>query len=853
MRHEWLAASQLRDRCDAVSAAFNAIGRKTHRHNMLMDDAFRAVLRACFMSASSGETAVARRFVIDVVKSRRVSATALVALLHDEIQRTVPMLQAVCEFVMELAAVTMDARLLVSLANGDPRLVPLLLEAVIRGRDEGLRETVGRFVLGDPDLVVAASLCEETHYKTARCRLLGWLVTHTSLTVDSCLQQRLLLLYLRWNARKLCVMELAHLSELPARFASLQSWSTEASHFRLFVAFLETLCGAAVLCRVASDSLLRMLAIWTNVRERRPDLPDEVDFWLASLVLLGVRDVAYVDGVFRMLARWKQFAGLGKVLCGEVIFSVDGNVELEGLLRDAYGAKFESAPIGRIPPAASISAEFGLMAALGYEAYREGKRVVSRAEEGYFARLNLARWLNHPTHVASSIASLLGNGDLFQVLFVSLHHLWNAGEIESVAVAEGFVALLGPIVGETRDERTFRLSWIVDFFEESLDERLLAAVLPALAAAVTSADNVLFAFVQQKLTTLASRCLHESGTFAQLALVASLLALVDSSQSRQSRLNFLVATALGFVTNVLSGAVRRTDARALALVFRLAMQLADVAVIDPRMFWTRFVSSFVLGETGAVRSATVRSAIARFVSAFRFIPLDKEGKVDGVKEAGIVWLLGQLEVESDSAVLEAIFDSLASLDVASVRAVAGREAPDSIEQKHSLIPQTVLNPERLWLVSGRLDGNVPASWERMWARLIDEEVASMPRTLFIGSTRGTSRSETCARSSETRITRNKPIVHPSLSVALLAEKFDEADVSDEAAVARTLKQVLLPIVPTISQLVWFVRPHLGRAMTAAGSELLSRIDDQRLLKQLANYEMLLQALKGMCMLAGEWH
>lgn len=215
-----------------------------------------------------------------------------------------------------------------------------------------------------------------------------------------------------------------------------------------------------------------------------------------------------------------------------------------------------------------------------------------------------------------------------------------------------------------------------------------------------------------------------------------------------------------------------------------------------------------------------------------------------IKFSGIKTLLENLVDEMDPFALDQICDSLTKFDAEILRKVEVKllcpeptfDQEGNVKEvpiEDILSKSSIFNPSKLYELSKRYD--VPSqSYKNLWTKLIDYEVETMPRTKFLGSNE---------KSSSVPEARTKFISNPSFCNGLLFETFVETEFSSTEHVLKCVKSRLMPLVPSINSLMWYVRPYLPSILLEAVDKIMKQIDDQRVKKQLSEYEYLLVNLK----------
>ena len=202
-------------------------------------------------------------------------------------------------------------------------------------------------------------------------------------------------------------------------------------------------------------------------------------------------------------------------------------------------------------------------------------------------------------------------------------------------------------------------------------------------------------------------------------------------------------------------------------------------------------------------------------------------------------------IEKSLFALDQICDSLSCFNVEILRKVqVSLLTPEPIEGEEQkeiplddLLVQSILfNPENLFNISQRYGSAGPsAKYKKLWTKLIDEEVEAMPRTMFLGSNEKSN-----TKSSESNI---KAVSNPSFCNALVFETFEGFEFANIDDCLKCIRARLIPLIPSTNTLFWYIRPHLTGWLTEAVNRILKKIDDQRIKKQLCDYEFLIKNLK----------
>ena len=160
---------------------------------------------------------------------------------------------------------------------------------------------------------------------------------------------------------------------------------------------------------------------------------------------------------------------------------------------------------------------------------------------------------------------------------------------------------------------------VVDFSRAIFTEELYLNYLPLICEFVTNSDNILFAFVKQKFPC---SCPSKGKCFHSVTYDILFIGSFESSQSRQSRLNFLTTMSLSFLHNLVTRNFEQVDTKAVFLTFKLVKQLCEVIVIDPRDIWTKYIE-VILKDDVLIGNEYIRGSVYSFASALRIVPESK--------------------------------------------------------------------------------------------------------------------------------------------------------------------------------------------------------------------------------------
>jgi hypothetical protein len=224
--------------------------------------------------------------------------------------------------------------------------------------------------------------------------------------------------------------------------------------------------------------------------------------------------------------------------------------------------------------------------------------------------------------------------------------------------------------------------------------------------------------------------------------------------------------------------------------------------------------------------------------------IGSEGEINEIKFSGIKLLIDNLSIESDPLALDQICEALTIFDVEILKQVEAKLLQPEptfdedgivkeIPTEDILLKSVLFNPLKLYDVSKRYT-EPSCLYKKLWSKLIDHEVDIMPRTKFLGSGE---------KSSTVSEVKTKSISNPSFCNGLIFETFAENEPSSVEDILKIIKSQLLPLVPSINSLLWYVRPLFPGFLLEAVDKIIKKVDDQRIKKQLADHEYLLLNLK----------
>lgn len=822
--------------------------RKTARDNLLLNTEFNFILKTLLCEGNGQAKEIALNFVLNCLKSKIISPTALITLIQQKMPPanspkivSMPLIERAASFLLEFEKDTGNS-LILQLASNDPRIIPFVIDKLLAMMPLDVSSDFINFLLGDPDLIYTSSILEDPHYKVSRCRLLSHLVAN----VGNVEYADLLMTYLVWNSNNQCVLELGFISHLHSFFASSLEKLHEI-HFELFDVFVETLCNSYFKFGSFGDTIALICESCSGI------INDYNAFKIGSLLLSASNYNSYfASAVLSLLGQFDQMNSFAKVSCARIMTRLNIDREMAELMKQFFIIKEETFPVIPDEIISKPFTEFGILVHLGYQGVRPPNTLDN---SNYFDLVEIAKGLDRFDEL--NIEKYICSGH-FEVIFALLVFKWNTDE-RTDEVVKGFLRLVGNAnEAEDVEAKILRYSWVVDFFETNFTNELYLHYLPLICGFVTSSDNVVFAFVKQKISLFLSQ--QKGNVSVQLPVISSLLALFESSQSRQSRLNFLTSMTLSFLHYFVSRNYEQVDTKAVFLAFKLLKRLSEIIVIDPRDIWTKYIE-LILKDAIMFENNHVRGAIFSFASSFRILPegktfatniiiiyiiLDADGELNPIKFAAVKLLIENLSVEKDTFALDQICESLSQFNQEILRKVQVKlltpepiegEDQNEIRMEDLLAKSFIFNPELLYKISERYCAAGPSlKYKTLWTRSIDEEVEMMPRTKFLGSNEKTSPT----KPSETR---TKAVVNPSFCNPLICDSFCDVEFTNVEDVLKCLRSRLVPLIPSTSTLLWYVRPHLAVWLQGATERIFKQIDDQRIKKQLCDYEFLLKILK----------
>lgn len=826
---ETLKAFKAQEQADACWKSFKerTLTKKAAKENLLLNSNFDALLKILIVEDSENIRQIALDFVVKCIEAKIVSPVALLTLLQQNLPPmnvsksvSLPALERVCRVVLLIEQAT-GVDFTLGLASNDLRSVPLLLDKIISESNFNYSSSLVNFLLGDPDLVLSSSVFDDSFYKMSRCRVLTHLLSR--IENEDCAE--LVMTYLIWNSGRPCIMELECLSGLVNFFSCSKGHSIV--HTELFEVYIEVICNVFFKFGSLSETLNSICSLSASL------ISDYSVFRIGCLLLIVKNlDSTIISSILKLLSGREKLISFTKVCCAKVMLSLSKNSNLVSLIKSIFSNSKHSFTIVEKPLTDPFT-EFGCLT----DVYLKGSRPQCPEYEMFFDFVDIAR--NFENLSAIDIKKFSEKGH-FEMIFSLLVSKW--GTADPNEVIKGFLELLGHFESEDPEAKIIRYSWVVDFFESNFSFEMYLEYLPLICEFVSSSDNVLFALVQQKISHFLS---VKDNAHAQIPAFLSLNLLFDSSQTRQSRLNFLASMSLSFLHNLVSNNILKVDTRAVFLAFKLLENLCKISVIDPRDVWTKYIQK-ILATNSMISNSYIRGSICYFSASLRVIPDGPEGEIDELKFAAVSFLIKNLSTERDEFVLDRICEALTKFKPETLQKVElallkpeVNENKDEDDEKEVSVEEIlsksiIFNPSLLHEISFRYKNSQSTWYQKLWVFLIDHEVETMPRTKFLGSNE---------KSSIKSEAMTKAVINPSFCNGLVFETFETADFSNIESVIKCIKGQLIPLVPSVSTLLWYIRPHLPDFLLSATAKIFNSIDDQRVKQKLCDHEYLLSNLK----------
>jgi len=799
--------------------------RAAARHCILADADFLWILRQACLGEDLRVVELARAFLAACCATEHlVSVHALFSLALQHFSEELGCKRAGLRVLEGLShlALALKGDALVDLAMIEPRCIVHLVEVV---QFSPQYDRMLRFLLGDTECVFDLSLLRSEFYRCGRVYLLSRLADDVSpYTVQ------LMHMYCKWNGYAVDFSELALLVPfircLGRNLKDKQSLRTFESAFEMLCDCFWTFgCNEAGIASIVASIAANDCC------------PDSVLFALGVLLLLKRVSVSLLFKCLELMQRRLPAVAVTVAVCHVGWLGGDGAEEL-CQLRSYLGAggwsgvafhqvEFANAPVTLFGHVVRFAAECaGSLDAVGETCVMLKNRML-------LVRMACASVTEEELH-----AYMQGGGD-FEDLFVMLSYLHYSGCWTGTRV---FRTIAGLICVEVEDEsaecKQLRLKWLLEYLLDHMETTELMLVVPTIAAGAR--ESAVFAFVQRVLP----RCeLLNDGHFTYAATLALLLQV---SETRHSRLQFLVLSSLSFLTKITTAKIAQVSPDALLLVFSLLKKLSLLAVIDPRQIWSKFAGYF-MGSLQVV----LRVALAAFVPAFNVIA-DKD-VIDEIKADALSWLIESFCTASDELAFTVASSSLADVSTDAIRRVeygrlvASRPVADEdgevvvYEFEDVLCESVLFLPAELWAVGLKFAAD-PLKFESfrgLWASLVRFEVAHMPRPVFIGSTD----SKRPPGESRSRPKLTKPASANSSFLATLLVHDKAVGIASLTDFVGNVLKPMVGFIPSLSQLSWLVRPFVGDFCLEHMRRALSMTDDVQILRKLTETDAIMEMAK----------
>jgi hypothetical protein len=613
-----LELEQLRDSVALVRRAFSTAYRTKAEQSrtILTDSNFLLVLEAALASGKECIAREARDFLLQCLTSGRISSHALISLSLKHFPERKEPRRAVwgrgsglAQLLLSLHKLSPQKGLLVEAAAADGRILPHLLQCAEINLEN---EPFFAFLLGDPDLNVGVMSRMDSTYLQTRIALVSRLACEFHM---SSLAGRLLVSFMVWNGSKPCLSEAYALWPLCKVLACPASWpeSQRVEMTDAALCFFEYLCQVYYDINEAEFMLTECLKILAQLAQ----LPDPVVFQLTALLMtrsVGVELFQHAVDLIQL-----KIPLMAQVLCAKHAISLSSYAQNLSTMRTSFEPVSESKLF--------IHDEMPQM-----KPFTIVGHLASQLMRGWCSDLSYSTSCNHelnrlcffliltkdmeagrvPTAswIVSALSSRLAE---FNEIFLILASAEKMCSIQADAVVSVMIDLVtSEVANESQSEQRLRISWILDYFEECCGTEDLKGLLPRLAFDASS--NLIFAYVQRKLPFLLSL---DGGQFPYFATLCGMLRV---SETRQSRLQFIVTSALSWLASVASGKILVVECRALSLAFQVLSCLARLAVLDPRPVWIKYSAPLLL-RLGNTEPVTY--ALASFISAFKAVSRSK--------------------------------------------------------------------------------------------------------------------------------------------------------------------------------------------------------------------------------------
>ncbi len=778
--------------------------KKLSQQNILHNEHFKMVLKQCILSAEEYEVQDCLKVCCKLVKQGLIGAKPLLIMAQQilpasSVSRSNQSrsLSNFVKLLVRLSKTNSNDGLIVEFATGDDRIIPALLS-------ESHELSFKEFLLGNPDLVLKSMLTSK-HYSAARLSLLSSLVCNPS---DDSFE--LLLMFLIWNTGRLSFEELSILKPIANIASSNLKTGWESTQGRLFAAYFESLVDCFISYGYLESELVNCLKKFTKLKMSHTIKDCSLDGLVISIpILVPACSLVLANCVLKHALVTPSFHTISSIAAIFVLCVHGGNLEMISLCKQLKTsvscAGFDDIPLISI---------FG----------KRSRHIHKLVETGDLSEVF--------------------QGCESDVLFFSrcIQHQ------NTTLIAESLIKFVSFTIADCADASLVSLLqiWLVEFIERYLNEFEIQSILPLLCRYTSSNYNLLYAFVQKKLKAL-DFC---SSISEQGCLALSLHALLENSESRQSRLNFISFSCLAFLSKFVNCEIPQLDVRNLIVVTKILVRLSLILAVDPRMVWSKYFQD--------VSQLPLKLAAITFVQAFKVIPnckpqlmrhhiyyyfLDKDGNIEATKLSAVQFLYSAFDGASQETELLFLAETLAQIDVPTLKvacvSLTKVESEDNSEE--FVAAKTIeLLKDSIFFNTGKLFNHLCAIEsshlsEKLIAHLIEHEILVMPRPLFVGSND--------LSVSDGRVLNETPSTHPAFFNEFL-EQYSSGSIANFDDFVKVFKSNLVLRVPSITGLLWFVRPWLVEHVMKFTKSMISSIDDQSLLKAFAGYNQLVSSLKG---------
>lgn len=546
--------------------------KKLAQQNILHNEHFRSILNHCICSTNAIIVEKCISTCCELVRQELINSNSLLVmaqqLLPDASQakeKQCYCLKNFAKLLSRISVISGSDSLLVDFAVGEERIVPFLLS-------ETSNVTFKEFVLGNPELILK-SITTSKHYVASRLVLLSNLVSCRSEKAEE-----LLLMFMIWNSGRISFDEFAILRPLSNMLSEVSAVKVDSTRFRLFAAYLECLIDAFASFGTLETDLIAAITEFTAMKIRFSITDTNVDGLVLSIpMLVKSCNRALSDAIIKHSSICSNFTALSSLTQLNILVTHGQDQDLLNQCRKVKSA--------------GIDSEFFALPFITFT----GKKF---------------------DHLLKCIKSD-NFGDLHFESFVEvLFFRQLCCDSNKLVVVE---KLIDFVSSKTVDEESSLLHnilqlWLIDILEKYYNQKEIVALLPSIARSTTTTSTVVYEFVQSKLNQLdISNSINHQACFAM-----SLFNLLPASESRQSRLNYITASCLSFLSQVVSGSMSRVDGRNLLLISKILVRLSSILAIDPRLVWTKYFENGLLNGNESSTAVTL-SAIA-FIQAFKAIP-----------------------------------------------------------------------------------------------------------------------------------------------------------------------------------------------------------------------------------------